>query len=421
MDASELEALLKAAARELISVVEDLHRDDEHEASSACKTEITEARKIIENVAALCCSSPMHGISCMNNIEQSEVFCEARSLRDQAVRARDVAEANLLALQDEHTEMLEHMHKLSLQQRQCLEEQRAEVDHASAREAALVERCEQLDCEVRALRRDVDAKNKCLIASSTLGHSLELNKRRLQRQHEGSLIENAIAKEILNLQQSTEAYLHHANAACIKVDQDLEAAHKRCAEKMEGLQSELCEQKMRYESDVATLQTRLLDLQTGYEERWRSTEKNARQVIDGKSQKASEARQTLEQEIQRLDEEWEREAIASRALVEEQNRRMADARQLALAEMETKLGARQRDMEEQANIQRRRCESQRNHHVQKAVNCRSEVIRYKKYINDLNLGYRRKPKRRYSTPRSNGVMVAGGASPDLTDVAGAFE
>merc|ERR1712176_980828 len=120
---------------------------------------------------------------------------------------------------------------MGMQQQMRLEQQRAEADAAAARETVLVERCEQLDNEVRGLRKDVDAKNKRLIASSGLGRVLELNKRKLERQHEGSVVGNAVAREILELHQSTESYSEWVSDECNKIDQSLESAQKSCADK----------------------------------------------------------------------------------------------------------------------------------------------------------------------------------------------
>merc|ERR1711907_25308 len=129
---------------------------------------------------------------------------------------------------------------------------------------------------------------------------------------------------------------------------------------MEGLQAEWSEQHAKYEADMATLQSRLVDLQQDYEERWRTTERSARQVIESTSRQAAEARTKVQQEILRLDEEWEREAVASRELAEEQNKIMAVAREAALSEMQAQLQSRQHDIEEQVATERRRCESVRH-------------------------------------------------------------
>jgi len=405
MDASELKALLQAAARELKTAVSDLPGDGD-EASIRLNTELVDAREAIEEAAAACDSATTFGTGGLD-VEPSEVLVQARSLRGDAVRARDVAESRLWALQDEHTELLERLHELSGQQQQRLEEQRAEADLATCREAALVERCEQLDNEVRSLRKDVDAKTQRLIASGALGHSLELSKRKLQRQHEGSMVENAVAREILALQTSTEAYVQNAREESGKVDESLEMAQKMCAFKMEGLQSEWSEQQAKYQGDMDSLQNRLLDLQKEYEERWRATEQSAREVISIKSQQASEARQNVETDILRLDEEWEKEAIASRNLALQQNQIMSDARQAALSEMEAKLEARQQDMEEQVFAERTRSEALRSRYLRKTADSQQEVLRYKQHINELSLGYRRKSHR--SGPAPNPSRSMGGS------------
>lgn len=150
---------------------------------------------------------------------------------------------------------------------------------------------------------------------------------------------------------------------------------------------------------MTSLQNRLLSLQQEYEDRWRATERSARQAMETKAQQAAEARQKVEQEIRMLDEEWEREAIASRELAEEQNQIMSDARQAALCEMEAKLHSRQQDMEEQVAAERKRCAVLRNRHLRKTVDCQQEVLRYKQHIEELNTGYRRKGKPAGSTPR----------------------
>merc|ERR1712228_866412 len=113
------------------------------------------------------------------------------------------------------------------------------------------------------------------------------------------------------------------------------------------------------------LQTRLADLQQQYADRWRSTETSAREKLNNKLLQATEARRKIEEQLVALDEDWEKEAIASRALAEEQNRIMSDARHVALMEMEEKLEARQHEMEKTVGAERRRCEAARRRHLQK--------------------------------------------------------
>lgn len=407
MDASELRALLETAVKELGSVASELHG----EATLSISGELADARQAIKDAIAAC-NDDACGVG---TVEPSEVLQEAHAMRSEAVSARDIAEKRLGSLQDEHAEWLERLHTLSEQQQQRLDEQQREADIAATRETVVVERCQKLDQEVRDLRKEVDAKSQRLIASSALGHSLELTKRKLQRQHEGSLAENAVAREILALQQSTETYLQWVGDECSKVDQSLDLAHKRCAEQMEGLQSEWSQQQARYQADMQTLEDQLQDLQKEYEERWKATERSARQVINTRAQQANAARQKVEEEIQRCDEEREREAIASRELAEEQNQIMSNARQFAQAEMEAKLQAKRRDMEEQVAAEHQRCEALRNRHLRKTVNCQQEVLQYKRNIEQLRLGYQ---GRGPLTPRSRNLAPLGmpRLSPHLGDI-----
>merc|ERR1711939_1280658 len=165
---------------------------------------------------------------------------------------------------------------------------------------------------------------------------------------------------------------------------------------IEVLQSEWSEQRAEYEANMTLLENRLHDLQQQYEDRWRATERSARQQLEIRLQQAAESRKTVEQEILRLDEEWEKDAIASRELTEEQDQIMSEARQAALSEMAAKLQERQEEMEEQVVGERRRCQALRNRHLRKIADSQQEVLRYKKNIEELSAGYRRKPQR--STP-----------------------
>jgi len=395
MDAAELKALLQAAARELSSVASQLPKDDQHEAMLCISSDINEAREAIEQAVAACGHGPSFGTG--GPPATSTVIREAAFLRTEAVRARDVAEVQLWALQDDHMAQLVRLHELSEQQRQRMDEQNVEAVSAAFKEAALVERCGKLDSEVRGLRKDVDEKSQRLLASSARGHALELKQRRLQRQHEGSLAENAVARDILALQQRTEAYLQRVSADCGAVDLSVESAQKKCADKFEGLQSKWSEQHSKYHTDMSSLEIKLADLQQEYDGRWRSTERNARQLMDNRAQHASEARQAVEQEILTLDQEWEKEALTSRQLAEQQDRMMANARQAALAEMEGRLQTRRMDMEEQVAAEHKRCEALRNRHFRKAQDCQQEVLQYKQNIEELSLGYRCKARSRPST------------------------
>lgn len=414
MDATELKALLEATARELSSVFSHLPDGACGGAVANVSNEISEARTAIEQAAAACDHHEHASIIGTGGWTPSEVVGEAHSLRAEAMRARDVAETRLWTLQDEHTDLLERLRDLSLKQRRRFEEHRAEAELAAVQEDALVERCGQLDNEVRVLRKEVDAKSQRLIASTALGHALGVQKRKLHRQHEGSLVENAVAREILALQQGTEAYLQHVGIECSRVDQSLETSENLFAEKLEGLQSEWSDQHAKYQTDMASVQTRLVNLQHEYEDRWRSTDKGARQVIETRAQQASEARQQVQQELLMLDEEWEKEAVATKQLAEEQNRIMSDARQAALFEMDVRVQERQQDMEEQVAAERKRCEALRNQHLRRSAHGQTEVLRYKKCIEDLSMGYRRKSQRSTPTPRGFAMSTGSGrGSPSL--------
>jgi len=384
MDANELRALLEAAARELGTMAAQLPKDESDEDVDILFHEVLEAQDAVHD--AVSCCTDLH----VSSENPSEVLREAHVLRAEAVRSRDLAESRLWALQDEHAQLLQRLRQLSLEQQHRLDEQHVEADIAAVREATLVERCEHLDNEVRSLREDVDAKSQRLIASAALGHSLELNKRKLQRQHEGSLVENALARDILYLQQSTQAYLQQLSGECSNLDQSLELAQKQCADKMEAIQTEWSEQQAWYHNDMNALQTRLADLQQQYADRWRSTEIGARKNLDNKLQQAAEARHKIEEQLVALDEDWEKEAVASRELAEEQNRIMSDARQAALMEMETKLEARQHEMDKTVDTERRRCEAARRRHLKKVEDCQSEVVRNKQKIEELRSNYRRR-------------------------------
>merc|ERR1712046_470630 len=106
----------------------------------------------------------------------------------------------------------------------------------------------------------------------------------------------------------------------------------------------------------------------------------------------------MEEQLAKLDQEWEREAIASRELVEEQKQVMFEARQSALAEMQAKLEARKRHMNEQVDAERRRCEIVRRRELQKAEDHQQEVHRCKRHISELSSLYRR---RRYRCPAAS--------------------
>lgn len=387
MDAQELRALLEVAARELGAMAAQLPKDNSIDGVDLLFNEILEAQDAVDD-AANCCAD-FH-VACES---PGDVLQEARALRAEAVRSRDLAESHLWTLQDEHAQLLNRLHNLSSEQQHRLEEQHNEADVAAAREATLVERCAQLDNEVRSLREDVDAKSQRLIASTALGHSLELNKRKVQRQHEGSLVENAIAREILHLQQSTEAYLQQVSVECSNYDQSLEVAQKQCADKMEALQSEWSEQQARYHNDMNALQTRFADLQQQYADRWKSNETSAREKLDNKLLQAAESRRKVEEQLVALDEDWEKEADASRKLVEEQNRIMSDARQVVITEMEEKLEARQQEMEKTVDTERRRCEAVRRRHLEKVEDSQGDIALYKQRIEELSSNYRRRHTR----------------------------
>merc|ERR1712194_277593 len=129
---------------------------------------------------------------------------------------------------------------------------------------------------------------------------------------------------------------------------------KSCADKMEALQTEWSEQRAKYEGGMAALQAQLLDVQQSYEDRWKATEQKAKEKLDSKVQMATGQRRKKEDQLAKLDEEREKEAIASRRTVDAQKQVMFDAREAAFADMEAKLEARTQEMGEKVNAERRR-------------------------------------------------------------------
>merc|ERR1712217_218603 len=104
----------------------------------------------------------------------------------------------------------------------------------------------------------------------------------------------------------------------------------------------------------------------GYEDRWKATEVGAKEKLNNKMRQAYDDRRKMEEQLAKLDEEREREGVASREFVEEQKQVMFEARQSALSEMEAKLAARKKYMSEQVDAERRRCEVVRRRELRKA-------------------------------------------------------
>mmetsp|Transcript_44320 Transcript_44320/g.77798 ORF Transcript_44320/g.77798 Transcript_44320/m.77798 type:complete len:449 (-) Transcript_44320:238-1584(-) len=383
MDPEDLQALLSAAAREIGAVAAELSSEVENEKADPVYLEVLEARSAVDDAIQA---------AKLIKTEPTEVAREALALRAEAVRARDVAESRLWAIQDEHAELLEQLQRLTSERARKSEELRLEAAAAAAREADLIARCDELGDEVRWLRADVDRKSQRLIASSTLGHSLDLSRRRLQRQHDGSLEENTVAREILELQQSTEKYLQRMEEEGVAVNESLVGAQKSFQERMEKLQTEWSEQQARYQDEMATLSAKLTELQREYEERWSRTERESREKLEEKARVAAEVRANFEEKLANLDQEWKDEAAAARDAMDRQKQSLVEARQGAVADMEGKLVERRRELQAKVDVERQKCGVLRNKQQRRIAEFEGEVNRYKKHISDLSASYRSRRK-----------------------------
>merc|ERR1712134_84290 len=94
------------------------------------------------------------------------------------------------------------------------------------------------------------------------------------------------------------------------------------------------EQQKKDEKDMEEIQSKLSDLQSKYDERWRIAEHELDQKIAFTYKTAAETQATVENNIGELDKEREHEAIALQNQIEYQQDRLTGAVAQAKAEMD---------------------------------------------------------------------------------------
>jgi len=398
MDTAELKALLEAAIRELASVAAQFPDGDEH--FLPAREEIHRAHSALE--FAVSCGKPSSkpAIAGGGAGFPSEVVREAWSMRAGALRAHHVAQAQLRTLQDEHTELINQLHHLTQVQSCEAEQHRSAAVSASRGEEDLLEECQRLEVQVKAMQAEVVAKSKRLATCKSLGHNMSMNQRRLQRKHEDTLAENAVSREILALQQSTAAHLRKALEHQEELGESLASAHRDCAEKCRTLHEEWSEQQADYERKMSVFERRLETLKEQYIQRWNFTEKHTREKLEEQVQISVTARSDFLRQFSEIDKNCEHESQARQEQIHRLHRMVIEAREQAVSHMEEKLEEQRKDLHAKVDIERDRCHTLRQKQLVHAETFAREMQHYKSHIGKVRDNYRSRALPQLNTPRA---------------------
>eukprot|EP00747_Dinoflagellata_sp_TGD_P164491 gnl/TRDRNA2_/TRDRNA2_184486_c0_seq1.p1 gnl/TRDRNA2_/TRDRNA2_184486_c0~~gnl/TRDRNA2_/TRDRNA2_184486_c0_seq1.p1 ORF type:complete len:434 (-),score=123.80 gnl/TRDRNA2_/TRDRNA2_184486_c0_seq1:21-1322(-) len=380
MDADELRPLLEAAARELAAIANLLPESlgDAGDGRS-WRAQILEARQAIDLAST---TVPAKAV------EVDEVLLEARALRADAFRSRDVAEAQHWALQDEHAGLLRELGRLTATQASNTQERLTAAEAAAAHEAALVAECADLQAKVVALRCDVRAGTQRLQSSTAFGHQLDLAGRKLRRNHDTVMMDNGVAQEILHIENSTNGLMRQVEEECTKNEAHIVDAKDLFLTRLNALKAEREEQERRYNEEIQGLETKLRELQEDYEQQWRAQEQYTRNKLSDKIQEAQRAKESVSEVFSSLDAEHQAEVLASREAIEKLEAAMKEELEAAQARLDGQLDGRRIEIQRILTAERSRCSAMREKFQQAAEAQKQEAARYKEYIKNLEEEYR---------------------------------
>merc|ERR1712070_753795 len=95
---------------------------------------------------------------------------------------------------------------------------------------------------------------------------LGLNQRSLQRRHADTMVENEVAREIIDLRRSVKKYVSDLRGKRNEVDKAVLAAQGSMAERLDNLKSEWVQQQEKYRQETEALEAQLAKLDDDFEE-----------------------------------------------------------------------------------------------------------------------------------------------------------
>jgi len=331
---------------------------------------------------------------------EGDLAREALRLRDEATDAAKAIQDECLRLEGENHALLEECESLE-EERTRRQEYIGTVDRAAAEvEADLIAQYTDVSLKIQALHDVSEQQTKDLVKSNALGHSTNLSLGRLKRRHQDALAENAWAKEVLQLERSVDNYKTMRSGQCHEVSEALAKAQFDNHERMTKLMEQWESQQKKYEADMVDIQSKLSDLQSKYDQRWRIAEHELDQKIAFTYRTAAEVQATVEHHIGELDKEREHEAISLQKQIEYQKDKMTGAVAKAKTEMDERFNEVQNQCYSKLDDEHRRCEEQRTAHRQKVREAEREVERWKRHIGKVREAYQQQ-ERSLNTPRAS--------------------
>lgn len=413
MDGLEFKALLEAASRELSTLIAALPAVDTEVAG--VRDALARARESTESAVA---SVPSARGRTAGGAEEANVQ-EAKVLRANAVRDRDLAEAQLWALRSERDALLERLQELTEQHARVAEKRRDISDVAVTREATLLARCEEKEEQVNVIRKSVQRKSRRLFDCSDINHRLALNQNRLERKHTDTMVENAVAKEMIELQQSCATYVENQTARRAQVEEQLNAAQQSYAQKLEDVRIGHQEQELRFAKQTEALEAKLVALDHDYEVKVQATERELQKQLEESARKLMEARAHYDKQFAELDESWSAEKAMAQAHMEEQGARTLAEREKVASELQEQFEARRAELQMTVAQERLRCEGVRRMQGERISILAEEVRHFKTLVREVQHHYRGglRPATGSQAPR---VAAPGGASVVRSEVQSLF-
>lgn len=248
--------------------------------------------------------------------------------------------------------------------------------------------CEELEVEVMCLRQKLSIANQRAAINGVLGHAMGLNHRRLQRKHADTIVENQVAKQILQLESTTKSYIQKTLGDCGEVDSYLENAQRSCREQMENLSLQWSEQQAKYESEMEKLQSRIVELQNNYNRGWKEAEETTLQTLDRKGQNGEEMYGDFQKAFAQIEERRSGEAVAERKEIEQQRQNLIEAQEHILIDMENTLERKKKALHRKVESETRRCDVLRDKQLRRASCFDREAEKYRKHIERVRASYR---------------------------------
>lgn len=369
---------LEAASRELASLIAQLV---EVGADDGVQKDVSQAADHLTRAlrATLRQSAPAEDTP-------DEQVQEAYDLLAEAARERDIAEAQFGAAQDEHHEQLRQFEELS-RAADDASGQLLAAEQLAAREADILRPTQELLDDVARLREQVETKSQRLVSGEGRNHILGLRVLRLLRRREACVAENAIAREVLELERRTEEHLKHIDTSCDDFDAQVEQKKADVKAKMVALREEWLQRWNDFIQDSDAVEDRLADVETFFAERWNGSEAAKQERLRGHLSLLRKHREGHDRALQALEQSRGEELTFIQQEVAQQALIVARAREEVTMEMSARLDEKRQLLRSHLNREQERCGDLRERHLQRASDLGAEARKYRGHIKEVKHNY----------------------------------